>query len=195
MSKQIFIIFGHNNYKSGSSFNAAVRDTFIEEAKKIGHKIDLVNLYEEKQLKFWDGGKPSDQVLDYRNRLEVSDVMLIMSPCHNYIMNSATENFIANVFTPPWSFSYKKIIGNWGYPVPNALKDKTAIISMTYGGPSFFVSAIIQQIPRRIKKMVFNGLCGMKVKYLRFYEVLPNMSKKKFEKHMEKVRKIAHQLY
>ena len=34
MSKQIFIVFGHNNYQPGSSFNAAVRDAFIEEAKK-----------------------------------------------------------------------------------------------------------------------------------------------------------------
>ena len=194
MSKQILIIFGHNNYKSGSSFNAAVRDVFIEEAKKNNHIIDLLNIYEDNQLKFWDGSKPNDQILDYRKRLEQADIMLIMSPCHNYVMNSATENFIANIFTPPWSFSYKKIIGNWGYPVPNALKNKTAIISMTYGGPSFFVSAIIQQIPRRIKKMVFNGLCGMKVKYLRFYEVLPKMPKEIFEKHMEKVRKTVQQL-
>ena len=194
MSKRIFIIFGHNNHKSGSSFNAAVRDTFIEEAKKNNHKIDLLNIYEENQLKFWNGEKPNEQILNYRKRLEEADVMLIMSPCHNYIMNSATENFIANVFTPPWSFSYKKILGNWGYPVPNALKNKIAIISMTYGGPSFFVSAIIQQIPRRIKKMVFNGLCGMKVRYLRFYEVLPNMPEETFKKHMEKVRKTARQL-
>lgn len=194
MSKRIFIIFGHNNYKSGSSFNAAVRDVFIEEAKKQSYEIDLLNIYEDNQLNFWDGSKPNEQILSYRKRLEQSDIMLIMSPCHNYVMNSATENFIANVFTPPWSFSYKKIIGNWGYPVPNALKNKTAIISMTYGGPSFFVSAIIQQIPRRIKKMVFSGLCGMKVKYLRFYEVLPNMPKETFEKHMEKVRKIVQQL-
>tara|TARA_Y100000389_G_C17339970_1_gene452756 strand:- start:257 stop:841 length:585 start_codon:yes stop_codon:yes gene_type:complete len=194
MSKKIFIIFGHNNHKSGSSFNAAVRDTFIEEAKKNNHKIDLLNIYEENQLKFWNGEKPNEQILNYRKRLEEADVMLIMSPCHNYIMNSATENFIANVFTPPWSFSYKKILGNWGYPVPNALKNKIAIISMTYGGPSFFVSAIIQQIPRRIKKMVFSGLCGMKVRYLRFYEVLPNMPEETFKKHMEKVRKTARQL-
>ena len=194
MSKKIFIIFGHNNHKSGSSFNAAVRDTFIEEAKKNNHKIDLLNIYEESQLKFWNGEKPNEQILNYRKRLEEADVMLIMSPCHNYIMNSATENFIANVFTPPWSFSYKKILGNWGYPVPNALKNKIAIISMTYGGPSFFVSAIIQQIPRRIKKMVFSGLCGMKVRYLRFYEVLPNMPDETFQKHMEKVRKTARQL-
>ena len=194
MSKKIFIIFGHNNYKSDSSFNAAVRDIFIDEAKKNGHIIDLLNIYEDNRLKFWDGDKPNEQILDYRKRLEQTDVMLIMSPCHNYVMNSATENFIANIFTPPWSFSYKKIIGNWGYPVPNALKNKIAIISMTYGGPSFFVSAIIQQIPRRIKKMVFNGLCGMKVKYLRFYEVLPGMSKETFDKHMAKVRKIAREL-
>ena len=98
MSKKIFIIFGHNRYKSGSSFNAAIRDTFIEEAKKKGHEIDLVNVYDEKQIKFWDGGGPDEQILDYRKRLEQADTMMVMSPCHNYIMNSATENFIANVF-------------------------------------------------------------------------------------------------
>ena len=194
MSKKIFIAFGHNRYKPGSSFNAAIRDTFIEEAKKIGHEIDLINIYDEKQIKFWDGGKPDEQILDYRKRLEQSDIMMIMSPCHNYIMNSATENFIANVFTPPWAFKYKKLFRNYGYPIPNSLKDKTAIISMTYGGPNFLYSAIFQQIPRRIKKMVFSGLCGMKVEYLRFYEVLPDMPQKIFEKHMEKVRKTVQQL-
>ena len=194
MSKKIFIIFGHNRYKSGSSFNAAVRDAFIEEANKIGHEIDLVNIYDEKQIKFWDGVGPDEQILDYRKRLEQADIMMVMSPCHNYIMNSATENFIANVFTPPWAFKYKKVFRNYGFPVANMLKGKTAIISMTYGGPSFFVSAIIQQIPRRIKKMVFSGLCGMKVKYLRFYEVLPDMPKEIFENHMEKVRKSVQQL-
>ena len=194
MSKKIFIVFGHNRYKPGSSFNAAVRDTFIDEAKKIGHEIDLINIYDEKQIKFWDGDKPDEQILDYRKRLEQSDIMMIMSPCHNYIMNSATENFIANVFTPPWAFKYKKLFRNYGYPIANSLKDKTAIISMTYGGPNFLYSAIFQQIPRRIKKMVFSGLCGMKVEYLRFYEVLPDMPQKIFEKHMKKVRKTAQQL-
>ena len=194
MSKKIFIVFGHNRYKPGSSFNAAVRDTFIDEAKKIGHEIDLVNIYDERQIKFWDGDKPDEQILDYRKRLEQADIMMIMSPCHNYIMNSATENFIANVFTPPWAFKYKKLFRNYGYPIPNSLKNKIAIISMTYGGPNFLYSAIFQQIPRRIKKMVFSGLCGMRVEYLRFYEVLPDMPQKIFEKHMKKVRKTVQQL-
>ena len=49
---KICIVFGHFNTKD--SFNASVRDTFIEEAKKIGHEIDLINLFdEEEQLPFY----------------------------------------------------------------------------------------------------------------------------------------------
>jgi len=62
MSKNIFVAFGHHNTKN--SFNASARDVFIDEAKKCGHNIDLINLYEEKQLNFFDGSLPNDQVLD-----------------------------------------------------------------------------------------------------------------------------------
>ena len=42
---KICIVFGHYNTKD--SFNASVRDTFIDEAKKVGHEIDLINLFDE----------------------------------------------------------------------------------------------------------------------------------------------------
>ena len=71
MSKKIFY-FWSSRYKNGSSFNAAIRDTFIEEAKKLTHQIDLINLHEEKPIKFFDGSGPDDQILDYRKRLEKS---------------------------------------------------------------------------------------------------------------------------
>ena len=45
---KICIIYGHYNTKD--SFNAAIRDTFIDEAKKCGHEIDLINLFDEKEL-------------------------------------------------------------------------------------------------------------------------------------------------
>ena len=32
--------------------NSKIRDTFIQEAKKLGHEIDLINLHEEKILSF-----------------------------------------------------------------------------------------------------------------------------------------------
>ena len=189
--KKICIIFGHHN--TIDSFNASIRDTFIDEAKKLGHEIDLINLFEEEeQLPFYrsDINPPPELVLDYRERLEQADVMFLMSACHNLRMNSITENWI------DWVLPDSKFFGNYGYPVPGAMKNKIGIVSMTYGGPmiSYFNFSIFNNIPyRRLKKSVFQ-LGGLKIKYLRFYSVLPNMSREIFEKHMATVRKFVKKL-
>ena len=76
---KIFIAFGHHNTKN--SFNAAIRDTFIDEAKKNNHEIDLVNLFdEENQLPFYNQNvnPPPKLVLDYRKRLEKCSVMMLI---------------------------------------------------------------------------------------------------------------------
>ena len=44
-----------------------------------------------------------------------------------------------------------------------------------------------------MKKSVFN-LGGMMTKYIRFYSVLPEMEKKIFDGHMQRVRKLARSL-
>ena len=200
---KICIVFGHYNTKD--SFNASVRDAFIDEAKKIGHEIDLINLFdEEEQLPFYrsDINPPPKLVTDYRNRLEDADVMFLMSACHNLRMSGVLENWIDWVLHPTWFFSYKsllpdsKFLGNYGYPVAGAMKNKIGIVSMTYGGPmvSYFNFSLFDNIPfRRLKKSVFQ-LGGLKTRYLRFYSVLPNMEKSDFEKHMQKVRKFARSL-
>ena len=200
--KRIFISFGHHNTKS--SFNAAVRDVFIYEAKKCGHEIDLINLYEEEQLPFYNSNfnPPPKLVLDYRKRLEKSDVMFLIGSCHNLRLNAILENWIDWVLHPRWFFSYlsifrdSKYFKNYGYPVPGAMKGKLGIISITYGGPmmSYFNFSLFDNIPyRRIKKSVFK-LGGLKTKYIRFYSVLPTMTKEAFNKHMEKVKKLARNL-
>jgi len=196
MSKRIFIIFGNHKYKSGTSFNEAVREEFIKTAKELGHEIDLINVYEEKQIKFWDGSRADEyeQIVNYRKRIEGSDVIFIMSPCHNFSVNSATANVISWIFAPPWAFSYRQIIGSWGTPVPNKIKNKKVVIGLTYGSPSPIITFAVHQIPRRVQKMVFKHLCGAKVEYLRMYEVLPNMPKKIFDKHMASVRNLVKKL-
>ena len=196
-------MFGHHNVSG--SFNAAIRDNFINEVKKNGHEIDLVNLFEEEeQLPFYNSNfnPPPKKVLDYRDRLENSDVMFLIGSCHNLRMNAILENWIDWVLHPTWFFSYRsmfpknKFFKNYGYPIPGALKGKTGIISMTYGGPmiSYFNFSFFDNIPyRRIKKAVFK-LGGLKTKYIRFYSVLPNMSKEVFNQHMQKVRNLANNL-
>ena len=192
MVKKIFIVFGHHNSKT--SFNSSIRDTFINEAQKCGHEIDLINLHEEKQLPFFDGSPPNDQVLDYRERLERSDVMFLISPCYNLRATAIMENWIDLVLAPKWFFAFKRVVGNWGYPVAGAMKNKLAIMSMSYGGNIFSIQTWFQNMPfRRIKAGVLK-LGGMKIEYVRFYEVLPGMKEEKFANDMEKVRKLARQL-
>ena len=192
MAKKIFIVYGHHNTKK--SFNQSIRDTFIDECKNIGHEIDLINLHDEKPIPFFDGTPPSEQILDYRKRLEQSDVMFMISPCYNLRATAILENWIDLVLAPKWFFSFKRIYLNWGYPKSGAMKNKLAIMSMTYGGNIFSIQTWFQNMPfRRIKAGVLK-LGGMKILYSRMYEVLPGMSQDKFEKHMEKVRKLAREL-
>ncbi|MEC8882256.1 MAG: NAD(P)H-dependent oxidoreductase [Pseudomonadota bacterium] len=196
----IVIIFGHHNTKT--SFNAAIRDTFVEEANRLGHKTDVINLFEEKeQLPFYrsDINPPPQIVLDYRERLEKADVMFLIGSCHNLRLNAILENWVDWVLHPTWFFSYRAMVPgsvyfkNYGYPVANKMKGKLGLISITYGGPmvSYFNFSIFDNIPyRRIKKSVFQ-LGGLKARYLRFYSVLPDMPIHIFEAHMDKVRKFA----
>ena len=169
---KICIIYGHHNTKS--SFNAAIRDTFIEEATLCGHEIDLINLFdEEEQLPFYNSemNPPPHLVLEYRKRLENSDVMFLIGSCHNLRMPSILENWVDWVLHPKWFFRYRalvpgsKYVKNYGYPVPGAMNGKA----------------------------VFN-LGGMVTKYIRFYSVLPGMEKEEFDKHMKRVRKLARSL-
>ena len=201
--KKIVIVFGHPNTQT--SFNAAIRDTFIAEASKLGHKIDLINLHDEKEkLPFYNSNfnPPPNLVLNYRERLENCDVLFLIGSCNNLRMNSILENWIDWVLHPKWFFSFKsaipgnKFFKNYGYPVAGAMKGKIGIISITYGGPrvTYFKFSIFDNIPyRRLKKAVFK-LGGLKTKYLRFYSVLPGMTQKKFDSHMEKVKKLARSL-
>ena len=163
--KRICIIFGHYNTKD--SFCSAVRDTFIQESKKIGNEIDLINLYEEKeQLPFYRNVNPPPKlVLDYRKRLEKSDVMFIISPCHNLRLTSITEGFIDWILHPKWFFEYKSLIpGNkyfkkYGVSIPGAMKGKLGLLAITYGGPMLAYSnfSFFDNIPyRRIKNLFFN---------------------------------------
>ena len=192
MTKKIFIVYGHHNVKD--SFNASIRDTFIDEAKTLGHEIDLINLHEEKPIPFFDGSKPSEQILDYRKRLEQCDVLFMISPCYNLRATAILENWIDLVLAPKWFFSFKRLVGNWGYPVAGAMRNKKAIMSMTCGGNWFSIQTWFQNIPfRRIKAGVLK-LGKMKTAYIRFYEVLPGMSEKRFQEHMKKVRKTVQQL-
>jgi NAD(P)H dehydrogenase (quinone) len=47
--KKFFIVYGHYDDKS---FNAAIKNTFIEGALEAGYKVDLLDLYKDNLILF-----------------------------------------------------------------------------------------------------------------------------------------------
>ncbi len=190
LMKNIFLIYGHYNEKS---FNAAIRNTFVKTANDNGHNVDCVDLYKEKFDPVFSGEKPDQVVLDHRSRIEKSDTIVLIAPIWNYRMPAIVEGWIDKVLSPPWAFTFKKLFGNYGYPIGN-LKGKKAIVFCTYGSPQFAVRTFFLNMPtKRLRRGVFQ-LCGINdIKYHRYFAV-PFVSDKKRKKFLEDVEKTAKNL-
>ena len=189
MSKA-FLVYGHYNDKS---FNAAIKNTFIETATKNGHTVDCVDLYKENFNPVFAGEKPDETVLDHRKRIEDSDTIVLVAPIWNFRMPAILEGWIDKVLAPPWAFTFKKLFGNYGYPVGN-LKGKKAIVFCTYGSPQFAIRTFFLNMPtKRLRRGVFN-ICGITdVVYKRYFAV-PFVSEKKRKKYLEDVRNTVQNL-
>jgi NAD(P)H dehydrogenase (quinone) len=185
--KKIFLVYGHYNDKS---FNASIKDTFTKAALENGHEVDCVDLYKEKFNPVYAGEDPNNEVIDHRKRIENSDVIALIAPIWNFRMPAIVEGWIDKVLAPPWAFTFKQLVGNYGYPIGN-LKNKKAIIFCTYGSPRLAITTFFLNLPiRRLKRGVFY-ICGIKkITYKRYFAV-PFVSNKKRNLFLEDVKKTA----
>ena len=185
--KKVFLVYGHYNEKS---FNAAIRDTFIKTARDNGNEVDCVDLYKEKFNPVYAGEKPDEVVLDHQKRIEVSDIIVLIAPIWNFRMPAILEGWIDKVLSPPWAFRFKKIFGNYGYPVGN-LTGKKAVVFCTYGSPQFAIRTFFLNMPtKRLRRGVFN-ICGISDVIYKRYFAVPFVSDEKRKKFLEDVKKTA----
>ena len=188
--KKIFIIYGHYDDKS---FNASIKNTFIDTAKENGHEVDCVDLYKEKFDPVFSGGEPGADVLDHRKRIDNSDIIVLIAPIWNFRMPAIVEGWIDKVLSPPWAFTFKRLFGNYGYPQGN-LKDKKAIIFCTYGSPRLAITTFFLNLPiRRLKRGVFY-ICGITNILYRRYFAVPFVSDEERKEFLEDVKKTAKSL-
>jgi len=188
--KKIFIIYGHYDDKS---FNASIKNTFIETAKENGHEVDCVDLYKEKFDPIFSGGEPDPDVLDHRKRIDNSDIIVLIAPIWNFRMPAIVEGWIDKVLSPPWAFTFKRLFGNYGYPKGN-LKDKKAVIFCTYGSPRLAITTFFLNLPiRRLKRGVFY-ICGITNILYRRYFAVPFVSDEERKGFLEDVKKTAKNL-
>ena len=188
--RKIFIVYGHYD---DASFNAAIKKTFIEKAKEEGHEIDSVDLYKEKFDPVFSGEEPDAVVINHRKRIEKSDTIVLIAPIWNFRMPAILEGWIDKVLAPPWAFKFKKLFGNYGYPIGN-LEGKKAIVFCTYGSPQFAIRTFFLNMPtKRLRRGVFN-ICGINdVTYKRYFAV-PFVSDAKRQEFLNDVRKTANNL-
>ena len=181
--KKIFLVYGHYN---DNSFNAAIRDEFIEQSKLNRNQVDVVDLYKEKFDPVFYGQEPDEEVLSHRKRIEKSDVIVLIAPIWNFRMPAILEGWIDKVLAPPWAFTFKRLMGNYGYPLGN-LKNKKAIIFCTYGSPRMAITTFFLNLPiRRLKRGVFH-ICGIKKINYRRYFAVPFVSDRKRKSYLEDV--------
>ena len=185
--KKFFIVYGHYN---DNSFNAAIKDTFIDSAIKAGHSIDLVDLYKDKFNPVFAGEEPGEDVLDHRKRIADCNTIVLIAPIWNFRMPAILEGWIDKVLAPPWAFSFKQLVGNYGYPQGH-LKDKKAIIFCTYGSPRLAITTFFLNLPiRRLKRGVFH-ICGIRDIIYKRYFAVPFVNKKQRMNFLKDVTKTA----
>ena len=184
---KIFLVYGHYNEKS---FNAAIRDTFIKTANENGNEVDCVDLYKENFNPVFAGEEPDQVVTDHQKRIEKSDIIVLIAPIWNFRMPAIVEGWIDKVLAPPWAFKFKKLFGNYGYPIGN-LKGKKAIVFCTYGSPQFAIRTFFLNMPtKRLRRGVFN-ICGIKDVIYKRYFAVPFVSAEKRKKFLEDVKSTA----
>ena len=117
----------------------------------------------------------------------------MIAPIWNFRMPAIVEGWIDKVLAPPWAFTFKKLIGNYGYPL-GKLKDKKAIIFCTYGSPRLAITTFFLNLPiRRLKRGVFH-ICGIRdINYRRYFAV-PFVSDQKRKEFLNDVRITAKKL-
>ena len=105
-------------------------------------------------------------------------------------MPAILEGWIDKVLAPPWAFTFKQLVGNYGYPQGN-LGDKKAIIFCTYGSPRLAITTFFLNLPiRRLKRGVFH-ICGIKnILYKRYFAV-PFVSEKIRKRFLKDVQDTA----
>ena len=127
---------------------------------------------------------------DHQKRIEKSDVIVLIAPIWNFRMPAIVEGWIDKVLAPPWAFKFKKLFGNYGYPIGN-LKGKKAIVFCTYGSPRLAITTFFLNLPiRRLKRGVFH-ICGIRDIIYKRYFAVPFVDKKTRIKFLEDVKRTA----
>lgn len=143
-----------------SSFNRALFDAVVEEARSAGHDVDPLNLYDEgfeaalsrqERLNYHDTTiNLTDAIKPYADRLLAAEVLIFVHPVWNYGYPAILKGYFDRVFLPGVSFVMEDE-GERSIPKANFKHIKRVIFVTTYGG-NRWRTWLMGDPPRRVAK-------------------------------------------
>jgi len=170
---RVLVLFAH---PVESSFVAALHGAVMTGLGRAGHKIDNCDLYaedfdprltREERLAYHDIPDNKNPVLNYVERLEAADALVIVTPVWNFGYPAILKGFFDRVFLPGVSF---KMLN--GRVVPNLAHIQKLTVVTTYGG-SRLRAFLVGDPPRKIATRVLRGLIKprARVRYHALYDM------------------------
>lgn len=185
--KKIFVITYQPKAKSDK---AEYVNTFIEESKKAGNEVRVLNIHDIdiEYLKINENipdlALTSELKEAQDNILWADQLVLIYSVwCLN--IPAKLKAFIERVFQVDILVKYGKM-----GPEP-ILKDKTLVVMQSYAMPYFFMKYFYGDLPFKFIKVVFEKWCGFKVVKRFDIDMTEDINEKRRQKLVSEVKKFA----
>ncbi len=152
------------------SFSFAMAEKYKKLANDQGHKVDLIDLYREKnQQPFFNFDKANEVVISsemeyFQEKIKWADELVFIFPYWWGGMPSILKNFFEWNFSKGFAFTYVNSRPK------GLLSKKTVKIYTTTGAPSFIykVTGANKRIRKTIQKQIIE-FCGMKMTSFNIY--------------------------
>ena len=188
--KKIFVIIC--NPKEHSLKQEYVQ-TYIEEAKKFGHEIRVINVYDLNIDYLRANGDEfdfslTDELKQAQDNLIWADQLVFVYPIWCLAVPPILSTFISKVFSEGVACEFSE-----SGPKP-LMKDKTAVIMQSYSMPFFFMKYFYFDIPMRWWKIMLTDWCGPKIIKRFDFDMIDSVSEKRNQKWIENIKKFVAKL-
>jgi putative NADPH-quinone reductase len=183
MKKNVLLILGHSNE---DSFCSSVSDIYLEKLSNLKNiNLKFISLAKIKFDPILHKGYREIQELEPDLKSAQKDILwanhiIFIYPIWWMNMPAILKGFCDRIFLPGFAFRYIK-----GIPF-GLLKDKTAEIIVSCGGPKIFYKFFSGKIAIKVLKNNILKFCGIKTKKITIYS---GILKGDYKNKLEKIKK------
>lgn len=192
--KKIFVITCNPNKESKRT---PYIDAYIEEVKKNGNEVRILNIYDLK-IDYLNGLDDKSLYLDMKNKDSLTeelkeaqdnivwaDQIILSYPVWWLDIPSKLKSFFERVFQVGTIIDYDKS------GLVKILKNKTVVIIQSYNMPYFIMKYMYQDIPFKYLKIILSDWCGFKIEKRFDFDNIENISESKKQKWLKDIKKFA----